>query len=142
MLRIAFPVAAIAAGTLLFAGCRGHHCGWNASPEEKADRIAKRVAKELDLRPDQKAKLDKIKGDILARKDEFRAVHAGLRETLLGQIRATAVDQARLNRSLDEREAKFKELRGFLVAEFTEFHGMLDSAQREKLASKLERHCR
>ncbi|HKP94218.1 MAG TPA: Spy/CpxP family protein refolding chaperone [Fibrobacteria bacterium] len=142
LFRFAFPVVAITAGALLLAGCRGRHCGWNASPEEKADRIAKRVAKELDLRPEQKTKLDKIKADILARKADFQAVHAGFREVALGQIRAATVDQAKLNQSLEEREAKIKELRSFMVAEFAEFHAILDSAQREKLASKLERHCR
>lgn len=144
-LRFAFPVVAIAAGAMFLAGCRGRHCGWNASPEEKADRITKRIAKELDLRPEQKTKLDKIKTDILARKADFKGVHAGLREMALGQIRASTVDVAKVNQSLDEREAKIKELRTFMVAEFVEFHDMLDSTQREKLASKLEkleRHCR
>jgi Spy/CpxP family protein refolding chaperone len=143
--RFAFPVVAITAGALFLAGCRGRHCGWNASPEEKADRITKRIAKELDLRPEQKTKLDKIKADILTRKADFQSIHAGLREMALGQIRAGSVDLGKVNQSLDEREAKIKELRTFMVAEFVEFHDMLDSTQREKLASKLEklgRHCR
>jgi uncharacterized membrane protein len=140
--RFAFPVLAITAGALFLSGCRGRHCGWNASPEQKADHIAKRIAKELDLTAEQRTKLDKIKADILARKGEFTAVHAGFREVALGQIRSASVDQAKLNQSFEEREAKIKELRGFLVAEFAEFHAMLDSTQREKLASRLERHCR
>jgi Spy/CpxP family protein refolding chaperone len=140
--RFALPVLALTAGAFLLSGCHGRHCGWGSSPEKKADRIAKHIAKELDLTAEQRIKLDKIKADILARKGEFTAVHAGLRETLLGQIRAAAVDTSKLNAGLDDREAKIKELRGFMVAEFAEFHAMLDSAQREKLASKLERHCR
>ncbi len=140
--RFAFPVLAITAGAFFLSGCRGRHCGWNSGPEQKADWIVKRIAKELDLRPEQKTKLDKIKVDILARKADFQAVHAGLSELAMGQLRAASVDQAKLNQGLEDREAKIKELRGFLVAEFTEFHDVLDSAQREKLASKLERHCR
>ncbi|MDB5103524.1 MAG: hypothetical protein JWP91_1213 [Fibrobacteres bacterium] len=143
--RFAFPVLAITAGALFLAGCRGRHCGWNSSPEAKADHIAKRVAKELNLTAEQKSKLDKIKADILSRKGDFQAVHAGLKETLLGQIRSPSVDQAKLNQGLEDREAKIKELRSFMVAEFAEFHAMLDSAQREKLAShleRMERHCR
>lgn len=142
MFRFAFPVLAITAGALFLAGCRGRHCGWNSSPEQKADRIAKKIAGELDLRPEQKTKLDKIKADILARKADFSAVHAGFRDLMLGQIRAATVDRAKLNQGLEDREAKMKDLRGFLVGEFAEFHDMLDSAQREKLASKLERYCR
>ena len=140
--RFAFPVLAITAGAIFLSGCHRRHCGWNASPEEKANHITKKIAKELDLTAEQKTKLDKIKADILARKGEFTAVHAGLKETLMGQIRAPSVDQSKLNQGLEDREAKIKELRGFMVAEFAEFHAMLDSAQREKLASKLERHCR
>lgn len=140
--RFAFPVLAITAGALFLSGCRGRHCGWHSSPEQKADRIAKRIAKELDLRPEQRTKLDKIKTDILSRKADFQAVHAGFGELALGQIRAATVDPSKLNQGLEEREAKMKELRSFLVAEFTEFHDMLDPAQREKLASKLERFCR
>jgi Spy/CpxP family protein refolding chaperone len=140
--RFALPVLALTAGAILFSGCHRNHCGWGSSPEKKADRIAKHIAKELDLTAEQRTKLDKIKADILARKGEFTAVHAGLRETLLGQIRAAAVDTSKLNAGLDDREAKIKELRGFMVAEFAEFHAMLDSTQREKLASKLEKHCR
>jgi Spy/CpxP family protein refolding chaperone len=142
MLRFAFPVAAVAAGAVLLSGCHGRHCGWRSTPEEKADRIVKRVAKELDLRPEQKVKLDKIKADILARKAEFRAVHAGLRDLAMGEMRAAQVDQAKLNQGLEDREAKMKELRTFMVGEFAEFHDMLDPAQREKLVSKLERYCR
>jgi uncharacterized membrane protein len=140
--RFAFPVLAIAAGALFLSGCRGRHCGWNSSPEQKADRIVKKIASELDLRPEQKTKLDKIKADILARKADFSAVHAGFREVALAQIRSASVDQAKLNQGLEDREAKMKELRAFLVGEFVEFHDMLDSTQREKLASKLERYCR
>jgi Spy/CpxP family protein refolding chaperone len=142
IIRFAFPVLAIAAGALLLSGCRGRHCGWHASPEAKADRVVKRIAGELDLRPEQRTKLEKIKTDILSRKADFQAVHAGFRELAMGQLRAASVDQAKLNQGLEEREAKIKELRGFLVAEFTEFHDILDPAQREKLASKLERYCR
>jgi Spy/CpxP family protein refolding chaperone len=141
-LRFALPVLAITAGAIFLSGCHRRHCGWNASPEDKANHIAKKISKELDLTAEQKTKLDKIKADVLARKGEFTAVHAGLKEILLGQIRSASVDQAKLNQGLEDREAKLKELRGFMVAEFAEFHAMLDPAQREKLAAKLERHCR
>lgn len=140
--RYAFPVLAITAGALFLSGCHHGHCGWKASPEKKADHIAKKIAKELNLTAGQKTKLDKIKADILARKGEFTAVHAGLKDMLMGQIRSASVDTAMINQGLEDREAKIKELRGFMVAEFAEFHAMLDPAQREKLASKLERHCR
>jgi Spy/CpxP family protein refolding chaperone len=93
----------------------------------------------------QKAKLDTIKAALLGRQADFKAVHAGLKEMLIGQIRAGSVDSAALDKGLEEREAKMRDLRGFVVAEFAEFHALLTPAQREKLAAKLEamdRHCR
>lgn len=141
ILRFALPVAALTAGAMLMSGCHKNH-GCSRSPEDKAAWISKRIGKELDLTPEQKTKLDKIKGDILARKADFQSVHAGLKEMALGQIRSGSVDQAVINQGFDDREAKMKELRTFMVAEFAEFHAMLDPAQREKLAAKLEKHCR
>ena len=142
--RFAFPVVAVIGAVCLLSGCH-RRCGWRHSPEQKADWIAKKVASELGLDAAQKAKLDTIKAALLSRQADFRAVHAGLKELLIGQIRVSSVDTAKLNQALDEREAKIKELRGFAVAEFAEFHAMLTPAQREKLAAKLEkmdRHCR
>jgi Spy/CpxP family protein refolding chaperone len=143
-IRYAFPLAALAVGALALSGCN-RHCGWNASPEKKADHIAKKIASELDLSAEQKLKLDKIKLDLLGRKGEFQAVHAGMKDMLMGQLRGASVDTAVINKGLDEREGKMKEMRGFLVSEFAEFHAMLTPAQREKLAVRLEkmgRHCR
>ncbi len=144
--RIAFPLLAVTGAAFLLSGCH-RRCGWSASPEDKANYIAKQVASELNLNAEQKIKLDKIKADLLSRKGDFQAVHAGFKDMMLGQFRATTLDTAKVNAGLDEREAKIKELRGFLVGELAEFHAMLDSTQREKLASRLEkmgmgRHCR
>lgn len=138
--RFAPAVLAVAAGAILLAGCRGHHCRWNASPEEKADKVAKRITKALDLTAEQKGKLDAIKADILARKGDFSALHEGFHADILGQVRAGAVDEDQMNQSLEQREAKAKELRAFLVGKFAEFHAVLDAGQREKLAARIESH--
>jgi uncharacterized membrane protein len=142
--RYAFPLAALAVGALALSGCH-RSCGWKSTPEEKANHIAKKLASELDLSSEQKLKLDKIKLDLLGRKGEFQAVHAGMKDMLLGQLRSGSADTAAINKGLEDREAKLKEMRGFLVAEFAEFHAMLNPDQREKLAVRLEkmgRHCR
>lgn len=136
------PLLAITAGALFLGGCRGGHCGWKSSPEDKANHIVKRISKELDLSAEQKTKLEKIKVEVLAKKEDFKSLHMGMRDMLLSQLRAPKIDEAMVNQSLDEREAKMKELRGFMVTEFAEFHAMLDSTQREKLASRIEGYCR
>lgn len=140
LIRFTPAILAVTAGALLMAGCHRRHCGWHSSPEEKADKVAGHIARELDLNADQKSRLDAIKADILTRKADFSSLREGFREEALAQIRAGAVDTEALNRSLAAREEKARELRGFLVAKFAEFHAVLDTAQREKLASRVEKH--
>lgn len=140
--RFAFaPLLLVGLGALFLGGCRGR-CGWHSSPEERADRIAKRIASKLDLNAQQRAGLDKIKTDILARRADFKAMHGGFKEELAAQFRAGSIDKTKLNASLQAREAKEQELRAFLVDELAEFHALLDSTQRAKLAAKIESHCR
>jgi hypothetical protein len=144
--RIAFaPLLIVAAGAFFLGGCRGGRCGWHASAEDKANHIVKRIGKELDLNAQQKAGLEKIKADVLARRKDFEAMHGGFKEELVAQLRSGQVDKAKLNQSMQAREAKEQEIRAFLVDEFAEFHALLDSSQREKLASRVEslsRRCR
>jgi Spy/CpxP family protein refolding chaperone len=140
--RIAFPLLALTAGALMLSNCRGHHCGMGGSPEKHAEQVTKRIAKELDLTPEQKTKLESIKTAILARKSEFSGVHTSLQDVFMTQLRSGVADEAKLNQGFEDQDAKIKELRSFLVAEFVAFHGMLNVEQREKLATKLQEHCR
>jgi Spy/CpxP family protein refolding chaperone len=141
--RLAFaPLLIVAAGALFLGGCRGRACGWHGSVESRADHVVKRIAKELDLNAQQKAGLEKIKADMLARRGDFMAMHGGFKEELAAQLRAGSVDKAKLNQSMAAREAKEQEIRAFLIDELAEFHAMLEPSQREKLAAKLESHCR
>jgi Spy/CpxP family protein refolding chaperone len=133
-------LAVVAAGTVFLAGCRHGHCGWGGTPEQKAEKVAKRIASELDLNESQRAKLDVIKDDLLARKDDFRSLREGFHGLLVGQMRSNAVDQSAMNGDIEQREAKAKELRAFLVQKFAEFHAVLEPAQRERLAARMEKH--
>ncbi len=139
--KFAFPLVAIAAGAFLLAGCHGRHCGWKNRPEQKAEHIVKRLAKELDLNEDQKTKLDKIKTEILLRKADFKVVHSGIHDEIFSQLKASSVDQGKLNQAFEDREAKMKELRTFLISEFAEFQAILTPNQREKLVAKLQEFC-
>jgi Spy/CpxP family protein refolding chaperone len=140
LFRFTPAVLVVAAGALLMAGCRHHHCGWGGTPEQKADKVAGRLARELDLTEAQKSRLDAIKNDILARKADFTALKDGFHAEALAQVRAGSVDVDKLNADLAGREDKARELRAFLVAKFAEFHAILEPAQREKLAARMEKH--
>jgi len=132
-------LATIALGGVIAGfGYARHGSGW-ISPEKKADWLVEIASKELDLSTDQKAKLNQIKDEVLAKMQTFRGLREGLREEVLSQVRKESVDQQKLNQLLGEKEAQIKEMRTFLVAKFAEFHGMLTPEQRLKLAEGLDR---
>ncbi len=93
------------------------------------------------MNEDQKTKLDKIKTEILMRKADFTAVHMGIHDEIFSQLKAPSVDQAKMNQVFEDREAKMKELRTFLIGEFAEFQALLTPIQREKLVAKLQEFC-
>lgn len=140
MFRYAPAFAALAAGALLLGACHPRHCAWHASPEEKADKAVKRIASHLDLDETQRARLVGIKNDLFSRKGDFAALKEGLPALILEQVRAAEMDTAVLNRDLESREAKARELHSLVVAKLAEFHAVLTPAQREKLAAHIESH--
>ena len=134
--KFVLPVAAIASSAALFSGCHRSCHRWS-SPEGRADWVVKKISNELDLDASQKSKLDQIKAEVLSHKPNFAAWHDSLAGDFLTQLRSDKIDIEKVNSLLDDKEAKIKEFRVFLVNKFVEFHAILTPAQREKLATKL-----
>jgi Spy/CpxP family protein refolding chaperone len=135
--RIAPFLLVFGAASLLFAGCHGHRHG--GDPHKKADKIADKLKGKLELSDSQDAKIRKIAHEVADRASEFRGLHREVHREALMQLRAASVDEAAMNRVAEEQEAKFKELRAFLVQKFAEAHLVLTPDQREKLATYLEK---
>ena len=136
--RVLPMMLALGVGTVLFAGCHGHgrHGG---DPHKKADKIVDKMKNKLELNQDQEVKARKIAHEVADRAAEFRAMRKEVRQEALLQLRAAAVDEGALNQNLENQEAKFKELRTFMIQKFAEFHAVLTPEQREKLAAYLEK---
>jgi len=143
LLSVVLGVVTIASisGIFFLTGCGGRR-GWGVSPEKRADWIATRISKELDLNDTQKNTLNSIKSEILARKLDFRSMNAGAVQAILPQLKSDTLDQAKINSAFQDREAKAKETREFLVAKFAEFHRILTPEQKAKLAEKVEKMTR
>jgi periplasmic protein CpxP/Spy len=131
--------AAIAAGGILFsAGC-GHRYS-NRTPEEKAKWIVNKIKNRLDLSEEQVTEVNKIKDEILTRKNDFKALHEGFYETILEETRSDKFNVNTVNQLFAEKEVKFKELRTFMISETAKFHAILTPEQREKIATEIEEH--
>lgn len=113
-----------------------HYC--KMTPTEKADRIASRLARELDLTEEQKTKLDAMKAEVVDRITRLHPDRAKAHDEVLALVRSDRVTEADVNGLIEHREAKINELKPFLVDTLVDFHRMLTPEQRNKLAEKME----
>jgi Spy/CpxP family protein refolding chaperone len=119
--------------TLVVAGCY-------RTPEQRADRFVKHMASELNLNDTQKAKLDQIKDEFLAKRPEMKKIRE---ETVLEAnelMRSAEIDKAKLDALNARHAAHANDLIQFLSSKFTEIHDMLTPEQREKLVSHIEKY--
>ncbi len=126
-----FMFAAMTA--LVFTGC--HH-----TPEQRAERFVKYMASELGLNDGQKAQLEKIKDEFLAKRPEM----ANMREETVKEanelMRSAVLDKTKVDALVEKGQTRTSDMMRFVAAKFTEIHDMLTPEQREKLVAHIEKH--
>jgi len=133
MKRTVTLLLTFAAIVLLFAACA-------RTPEEKTERMVKHIAHELDLNDNQKAQLNKIKDEFLARRPEMvKNRDAGFAEGV-ALMKSDRVDEAKLAALREKALAGTNDMVGFLFAKFTEFHDLLTPEQRAKAAEMMTKY--
>jgi protein CpxP len=125
-------MAALAA--LVLTACYPH------TPEQRAEYIVKRMATELNLSDVQRAQLEKIKNEFLARRDEMPKLRAETVKEANELMRSAEIDKPRLDALVDKSQAQANDMIRFVTAKFTEIHDMLTPEQREKLVKHIEEH--
>ena len=134
--RFGFLFLLLALGGLAWSvmGCRH---GWKHTPEERATWVTGKLASKLDMNTEQKAKLEAIKNDLLAEHKKWDGTRLDWLAELEKQFKAE-IDKETLNKMADADQAKLKASRMVLIDKLAEFHAMLDSKQRAKVAGFLE----
>lgn len=126
-------IALAAVFALAFTGCY-------RTPEQKAARFVEHIADELKLDDAQKAKLDKIKDEFLAKRLEMITARNEGFDEAIALMKSDAIDKARLDALVEKSQARTGETVRLFFAKFAEFHGMLTPEQRAKVAEDLSRH--
>jgi Spy/CpxP family protein refolding chaperone len=114
------------------AGCRRH------SPGQKAEFMMDYASETLDLDENQKAHLNQIKDELLAKGLQMRADKAAMHDELVALLRSDAIDPDRLRAMVTEHRVKMEALIDLGIVRLAEFHRTLTPEQREKLVAKLE----
>ena len=117
---------------LLFSGCRSH------SPNHKAEFMVDYIAETLDLNDQQRAQLDDIKAEFLAKAGELHANREAMRAELMAELRKEEIDQQRIKALISQKREQMAEMMDLAVVRLAEFHRTLSPDQKEKLVSKLE----
>ena len=117
---------------LLFTGCRSH------SPEGKAEFMADYIAETLDLNDGQRAQLDEIKDEFLAKAKEMHAQKEAMHAELVAELRKEDINQENLKGLIAQKRAQMDEIINLAMIRLVEFHKTLSPEQREKLVAKLE----
>ncbi len=134
--RIGIIAAALAALLALgLGGCsRFHH----HTPQERADRMVRKIVAELDLDQAQQEQLKRIEGEVLAKGAELRAHRDEDFAELITLLKSDQIDPNRFKIDVDMHQARAHELIAFIGEKLREFHDLLTPEQRQKAAQLLE----
>ena len=117
---------------LLFSGCRSH------SPNHKAEFMVDYIAETLDLDDGQKAQLDGIKEEFMAKAKEMHAQKEAMHAEFMAELRKEEISQENLKGLIAQKRAQMDEMIDLALARLVEFHKTLSTEQREKLVAKIE----
>ena len=130
---IFIPLAGlIILGLLTFAGCKryGHHKG--------AEFMVDYVSEVLDLTDAQRAHLDQIKEEFMAKAEEMHTDKDAMQADILAQLEKKEMDANELKQLADRHRARMDEVIDLGIDRLVEFHKTLSPEQKAKLVKKLE----
>ena len=125
-------ICVFVSAALIFTGCRAH------SPHGKAEFMVDYIAETLDLNDQQRAQLDDLKAEFLAKATEMRANREAMLAELMAELRKEEIDQQRMKALISQKREQMAEMMDLAVVRLAEFHRTLSPDQKEKLVSKLE----
>lgn len=131
----------LAAATVALGLSACGRCGWrhHGDPAQRAEWIAKKITKELDLNDAQKAKLELVKQEFLAQHEKRKQDREEAFQTVLAQIRSKQLDTAKIQALIERRHKHMEEAAPSVLKKIADFHASLSDEQKEKAAKKFEK---
>jgi Spy/CpxP family protein refolding chaperone len=119
------------ATALMFSGCRSH------SHQGKAEFMVDYIAETLDLTDQQRAQLDGIKEEFVAKAEAMQTDKRAMHDAFMAELRKAEIDPQLLKGLIAQKQEQMTEILDLAVTRLAEFHRTLTPEQREKLVSKL-----
>jgi Spy/CpxP family protein refolding chaperone len=96
--------------------------------------------KELDLSPDQRATIEKIRTDLLGKMEPARAAGKDLSNTLADGVAAGAVDRAKADAAIEKLAAQAQGVHDATLDALNQLHAALNAQQRGALIDAIQAH--
>ncbi|MGA6827503.1 Spy/CpxP family protein refolding chaperone [Nitrospira sp. NS4] len=129
----------VIAGALAAAACHRHH-----TPAERADWMTGKIAKELKLDEQQKAKLAAVRDEVLAARAESKKERRAMMEEVIAQVQSERLDQAKVSQLFEQHQAGQTRMLTRVLPKVAEWHASLRPEQKaeavEHLRKWIERH--
>ena len=135
MLKKGLTIALIGifiSGALIFTGCRSH------SHQHKAEFMVDYIAETIDATDEQRAQLDGIKDEFVAKAKEMHDQKAAMHAAFMAELRKEEISPENLKDLIDQKRAQIDEFINLAMDRLIEFHKTLSAEQREKLVTKIE----
>lgn len=130
---------AILAGVLGASACHRHH-----TPAERAEWMTGKIAKELKLDEQQKAKLAAVRDEVLAARAESKKERRAMMEEVIAQVQSERLDQAKVAQLFEQHQAGQTRMLTRVLPKVAEWHASLRPEQKaeavEHLRKWIERH--
>ncbi|MEX5216076.1 MAG: Spy/CpxP family protein refolding chaperone [Nitrospiraceae bacterium] len=127
-------VAALTTVTLTASACHR-----SQSPAERAQWMADKIAKELELDATQKTKLAAAKDEFIAARASAQQEHRALMETLLAQVQSDRLDQTKLARLFEQHQALQRQTLDKVLPKVAEWHASLTPEQKAEAVEHIRR---
>lgn len=114
-------------------------CARHRTPSERADRMAGKIAKELELDDQQRIKLEAVKQEFLRARAEMRNQHEAMLNEVMTQIPGDRLDQKKLLQLLEQHQALQERLAPPFLTKLAEFHATLSPQQKAEAVERLKR---
>ena len=125
---------AIFVGLLGTSACFRHH-----TPAERADWVTGKIAKQLDLDDQQKAKLAAVKDEMLAARAESQKERRATIEEVIAQVKSDRLDEAKLAQLIEQHQAERTRMMQRVLPKVSEWHAGLRPDQKAEAAKLIQR---
>ncbi|MDF0666999.1 MAG: Spy/CpxP family protein refolding chaperone [Nitrospira sp.] len=125
---------AVLVGLLGTSACFRHH-----TPAERADWVTGKIARQLDLNDQQKAKLAVVKDELLAARAEAQKERRGTMEEVIAQVKTDRLDEAKLAQLIEQHQAERTRMMQRVLPRVSEWHASLRPDQKAEAAKLIER---